>query len=296
MATAAVCMGAGLPDLLLLTELMAELAELVRLAISELTDSRPEPVAVERTDDRLERALPTSPVMELILDSAAELMDERAEPMALVMEAAGPVVVVAAGPLTVVVRTWACLGKLAGAMILKPVDERRGRRATYRSHGSEGSEDGSVTHFDGCDWVWKVSVQVLQRWMKVMSWRSDRWLNGVNKSPRAGGHEGALIHAPCSKNTPGTRTLIGTARNCYVVRVPILPSFPRGLDREQPHFGTRIPGDVKWLPKRLTLFGRWARVQGCCEMPKNSRRLSLPTGQPSLRLEGQWHHWWSPPP
>ena len=203
MATAAVCMGAGLPDLLLLTELMAELAELVRLAISELTDSRPEPVAVERTDDRLERALPTSPVMELILDSAAELMDERAEPMALVMEAAGPVVVVAAGPLTVVVRTWACSGELAGAMILKPVDERRGRRATYRSHGSEGSEDGSVTHFDGCDWVWKVSVQVLQRWMKVMSWRSDRWLNGVNKSPRAGGHEGALIPARVPKIRQG---------------------------------------------------------------------------------------------
>ncbi len=155
MATAAVCTGAGLPDLLLLTELMAELAELVRLAISELTDSRPEPVAVERTDDRLERALPTSPVMELILDEATELMDERAEPAALVTEATGPpaaVVVVPAGPPTVVVTTWACLRELAGCPILNPVDDRHGGWATYRSHGSEGSEDGSVTHFDGCGW------------------------------------------------------------------------------------------------------------------------------------------------
>lgn len=93
--------------LLLLTELTAELTELVRLAISELMEAAPEPVAVERTDDRLERALPALPVMELILDSAAELADERAELMALVREAAGPTVVVATGPLAVVVTTWA---------------------------------------------------------------------------------------------------------------------------------------------------------------------------------------------
>ena len=103
--------------LLLLTELTAELTELVRLAISELMEAAPGPVAVERTDDRLERALPALPVMELILDSADELADEadeRAELMALVREAAGPTVVVATGPLAVVVTTWACLGELAG--------------------------------------------------------------------------------------------------------------------------------------------------------------------------------------
>lgn len=114
MATAAVGTGAALVWLLL-TELTAELAELVRLAISELMEARPEPVAVERTDDRLERRLLSSPVMELSWDDAAELMDERIELAALVREAAGPTVLVADGPLAVVVTvTWACLEELAG--------------------------------------------------------------------------------------------------------------------------------------------------------------------------------------
>ena len=115
---------------------------------------------------------------------------------------------------------------------------------------------------------------------------------GLTTFPRAGGHEGALIHAPCSRNTPGTRTLIGTARNWYVVRVPILPSFPRGLGPGTAtlrNAGSR--GTSSGFPKRLTLFGRWARVQNCCEMPRNSSRLSYLT-QPTNKgsQTRQWHH------
>jgi hypothetical protein len=89
-----------------MTECTASLAELVMLAISEVREAAASPVAVERIDDKLERALPASWVMELILDSAAELTDERAEPTTLVRDAMGPATVVV---------VWACLHGLAWA-------------------------------------------------------------------------------------------------------------------------------------------------------------------------------------
>jgi hypothetical protein len=136
------------------TELTAALADLVILAISEVMESRPEPVAVERTDDKLERALPTSSVMELSLDSAAEL-DERAEFTTLEMDSMGPLFPVAepvvvgepvAAGVTVVVVTWACLTELTWILYRH---KRGSWRAAYRSQGNEAGEDGSITHADG---------------------------------------------------------------------------------------------------------------------------------------------------
>ena len=136
-----------------------------------------------------------------------------------------------------------------------------------------------------------ISVQLLQRWMKVIAWGSDRLLNGFNNTPRAGGHEGALIHAPCSKNTPGTRTLIGTASNLVRGKAAHSSQFPQRAWTGNSHASEcGEPGTSSGFPKRLTLFGRWARVQNCCEMPRNSSRLSYQQGQPNSRREGQWHH------
>lgn len=114
MPTAAVCMGPALPVAEVLMELAAELTDWVMLPIAEVMESRAEPVAVESSEDRLERAPPASLVRELILDEAADSAEDRREARELESSAAEEVdearaaVSVVVGAATVVVTTWAC--------------------------------------------------------------------------------------------------------------------------------------------------------------------------------------------
>jgi len=95
-------------DAPLLAELTAELTELVRLPISEVMESRPEPVAVDSSDDRDAMTLPASLVMELTCEDAAELMELRAELIELERdEMAAELVLLVLLALSVLVVVWA---------------------------------------------------------------------------------------------------------------------------------------------------------------------------------------------
>jgi hypothetical protein len=94
-----------------LTELSAEPTELVMLSIWDERDEAAPPVAVESSDDRLERALPASLVMEAMSDEASELTDERTELIKLESDAVSETDVVVAAAVSVVV-CWACSGGL----------------------------------------------------------------------------------------------------------------------------------------------------------------------------------------
>jgi hypothetical protein len=127
MPTAAVCMGPALPVAEVLMELAAELTDWVMLPISEVIESRAEPVAVESSEDRLSRALPALLVRELILEDAADSAEERREARDSEREAAEEAAeeaadsaeetadsaeVVVPGAM-VVVTTWPCWKELA---------------------------------------------------------------------------------------------------------------------------------------------------------------------------------------
>lgn len=61
------------------TELLAEAALLVKEANAEVRESRSEPVAVASSDEKEERRLAESALMELSWDETAEVMDETTE-------------------------------------------------------------------------------------------------------------------------------------------------------------------------------------------------------------------------
>jgi hypothetical protein len=114
--TAAVCIGPALGDEVRdvaaeVAELSAEPSELVMLENLDERDEAASPVAVESSDDRLERALPASLVMEPMSDEASEVMDEMAELMTLESDAVSETDEVAS--VVVVVVSWACSGVLA---------------------------------------------------------------------------------------------------------------------------------------------------------------------------------------
>jgi hypothetical protein len=74
----------------LMLELMTESIELLILAISEEMEAATEPVAVEATDDKLERMLPASEVTEPTRDepwdSRDEMTDEMADRMSVLLD------------------------------------------------------------------------------------------------------------------------------------------------------------------------------------------------------------------